>query len=191
MTIEESLKQARLRAGLSQRALARLAHTSPAAISRYESGQMSPTIRTLSRLLEACRVAAGEGRRRWPTLALLAPTMREVLIEHGSRDAWRLVGEVLDDAATESDAELRSVVEPRPEITGESRVDATVAALAEHLCVGRGMVPPPWSQETTREARPWWFVAGDPRFEAMALRESPISFARRGILVTRGALERV
>ncbi|MEA2616917.1 MAG: hypothetical protein QOE72_2700 [Chloroflexota bacterium] len=190
MNIDTALREAREGAGLSQRALARLAHTSPAAVCRYESGQMSPTIRTLSRLLEVCRTATAQ-RRRWPTLAKLAPTMRDVLLEHGSRDAWRLVGEVLDDAATESDAELGSVVGPRPDLTGDTRVDATVAALAEYLCARRDMLPPAWTQEAGRESRPWWFVADDPRFHALALRESPISFARRGVFVTRGGLERV
>jgi transcriptional regulator with XRE-family HTH domain len=190
VSIDTALREARRQAGLSQRALARLAHTSPAAVSRYESGQMSPTIRTLTRLLDACRSAASP-RRRWPTIALLAPAMRDVLAEHGSRDAWRLVGEVLDDATTESEAEVLSVVGPRPETTGDRRVDAAVAALAEYLCVSRGLVPPAWTQESDREARPWWFVSGDARFHAVALRESPISFARRGVFVTAGGLERV
>lgn len=189
MDARATLRDAREAAGLSQRGLARLAHTSPAAISRYESGRMSPTVRTLERLLEVARSVTT--RRRWPSLAMLAPAMREVLGRHGARDAWRLVGEVLDDAATESDADLRSVLGPRPEMTGDLRVDATVAALAEHLCASRGIVPPAWTQETGREARPWWFVAGDPRLCALALRESPISFARRGVFVTAGALERL
>lgn len=189
MEVRTALRQAREGAGLSQRALARLAHTSPAAVSRYESGQMSPTVRTLTRLLEACRSAPR--RLRWPTLAMLAPSMREVLLEHGSRDAWRLVGEVLDDATSATDAELRSLVAPRPVVTGDTRVDAAVAALAEYLCARRGVAPPAWALEFGREARPWWFVADDVRFRALALRESPISFARRGVFVTKGGLERV
>ncbi len=117
--------------------------------------------------------------------------MRQVLADHGSRDAWRLVGEVLDDAGSESDLELETVLAPRPEVTGDGRVDASLAALAEYLCASRDMVPPGWSQEVDRESRPWWFVSGDPRFHALALRESPIAFARRGVFVTRGGLERV
>ncbi len=151
---------------------------------------MSPTVRTLTRLLEVCRASARR-RLRWPTLAMLAPTMHEVLGEHGSRDAWRLVGEVLDDAATATELELLSVVGPRPQLTGDPRIDATLAALAEHLCARRGLVPPAWTQEMDREARPWWFVAEDARFRALALRESPISFARRGVFVTAGGLERM
>lgn len=44
---------ARERAGLSKRELARRAGTSPAAIVKYEAGTMSPTVETLSRILDA------------------------------------------------------------------------------------------------------------------------------------------
>ena len=44
---------ARERAGLSKRELARRAGTSPAAIVKYEAGIMSPTVDTLSRILDA------------------------------------------------------------------------------------------------------------------------------------------
>jgi len=47
------LRQARARAGLSQRALARRAGTAQSVIARIESGQSSPTWETLGRLLEA------------------------------------------------------------------------------------------------------------------------------------------
>ena len=47
------LRQARTRAGLSQRALARRAGTAQSVIARIEKGQTSPTWETLERLLEA------------------------------------------------------------------------------------------------------------------------------------------
>ena len=43
-----------MRLGVSKRELARRAHTSPAAIVEYESGRRSPTVDTLSRLIDAC-----------------------------------------------------------------------------------------------------------------------------------------
>lgn len=48
------LRTAREGAGLSQRRLARLAGTSQAAVSCYERGTVSPSVRTLTRLLDAC-----------------------------------------------------------------------------------------------------------------------------------------
>lgn len=47
------LRQARTRAGLSQRALAARAGTSQAAVAAIESGRTSPTVPTLERLLAA------------------------------------------------------------------------------------------------------------------------------------------
>jgi transcriptional regulator with XRE-family HTH domain len=47
------LRTARTRAGLTQRALARRAGTAQSVVARIESGQVSPTVATLSRLLDA------------------------------------------------------------------------------------------------------------------------------------------
>jgi transcriptional regulator with XRE-family HTH domain len=47
------LRQARHRAGLSQRTLAERARTAQSAIARIERGQTSPTWDTLARLVEA------------------------------------------------------------------------------------------------------------------------------------------
>jgi hypothetical protein len=53
MTVSELLREARVAAGLSQAELARRAGTSQPAVSRYESGESSPSVRTLERLLRA------------------------------------------------------------------------------------------------------------------------------------------
>src|SRR5258705_1890829 len=50
------LREARTRAGLSQRALARRAGTAQSVIARIERGQASPTWETLERLLDAAGV---------------------------------------------------------------------------------------------------------------------------------------
>ena len=48
------LRQARLRAGLSQRELARRAKTSQSAIARWESGEVLPSFERLRELIRAC-----------------------------------------------------------------------------------------------------------------------------------------
>lgn len=48
------IRQARARAGLTKRALAAAAATSPSALVAYETGRRSPTVATLDRLLAAC-----------------------------------------------------------------------------------------------------------------------------------------
>jgi transcriptional regulator with XRE-family HTH domain len=56
-----ALRQARRLAGLSKRALARRAATSPAAIVMYEAGLREPTVPTLLRLLRAAGFAGQVG----------------------------------------------------------------------------------------------------------------------------------
>ena len=48
------IKEARKRAGLSQRQLAERLATSQSVIARWESGSRSPTMETVSRALQAC-----------------------------------------------------------------------------------------------------------------------------------------
>jgi len=176
----------RLAAHLSQRELARRAGTSPATLHRYESGRVDPSTATLNRILHACLPR----RRRWAAVAELAPAIAAALRDGTATEAWRLtVGEFLDDDRTASDADTQLAVADEPAPTGDARADALAAALAEYVCVRRGLATPRWTQ-APRELAPWWFVAG-PSFRALALRESPPSFARRGIFVTVGALERV
>lgn len=182
------LRNTRLACGLSQRETARLAATSASAVSRYEQGLTSPTVGTLNRLLSACYQ---RGKRRWPTLADLAPALAERIEHDTSANAWRLVGEVVDDEKSRSREETAACISVRPDLTSNTQADATVAALAEWLALQRSIPAPPWSQEGYREARPWWFVSGHRSFYAQALRDSPISFSRRGVFITRQALERV
>lgn len=145
---------------------------------------MDPTSGTVNRILHACMPR----RRRWATVAELARGLDgEVTRGHGH--PWRLVGEFLDDDRGADDPEARLSVTDAPAPTATVRAQALACALAEYVCIRRGLVPPSWTQLSV-EAVPWWFVAGD-RFAALALRESPMSFARRGIFVTRGALERI
>jgi hypothetical protein len=49
-----TLREARRRAGLTQRQLAERAGTSKAAVARYESGRVTPDLATFARLVEAC-----------------------------------------------------------------------------------------------------------------------------------------
>jgi class 3 adenylate cyclase len=78
-----------------------------------------------------------------------------------------------------------------PPLTGDARVDAALAAMAEHLGRRDGWPVPAWTREPQREALPWWFVTELRGLHPRALVESPSSFRRRGVFITRGALERV
>jgi hypothetical protein len=117
--------------------------------------------------------------------------MARILGSKGSLAAWRLVGEVLDDEKVGTLEETAIVVADHPARTGDDRVDALMAALAEHLSLRRQIPAPGWTEDSTRVSRPWWFVAESRDWIPTSLRESPPSFARRGIFVTAGALERI
>jgi hypothetical protein len=77
---------------------------------------------------------------------------------------------------------------PRP--TGDIRVDAAFAAMAEYLARRDGWTVPSWAGLSEREAWPWWFVTDLRGLHPQALVESPSSFRRRGVFITSGALER-
>lgn len=75
-----------------------------------------------------------------------------------------------------------------PPTTGDARVDA---AFAEHLARRDGWPAFPWTREPGREAMPWWFVTELRGLHPQAIVESPPSFRRRGVFITRGAPQRV
>lgn len=50
----EVIREARSRAGISLRELARRAETSPATVTRYERGLINPSMATVERLVAAC-----------------------------------------------------------------------------------------------------------------------------------------
>lgn len=77
-----------------------------------------------------------------------------------------------------------------PRSTGDSRVDAAFAGMAEYLARRDGWTVPSWARLSEREAWPWWFVTDLQGMHARALVESPSSFRRRGVFITSGALDR-
>lgn len=78
-----------------------------------------------------------------------------------------------------------------PELTGDSRVDAAFAALAEHLARRDDWPVPDWARDPTRSTDDWWFVTELPGMHPWSLRESPLSFRRRGVFIAANGLERV
>jgi hypothetical protein len=119
------------------------------------------------------------------------------MIEDGERLSrlWRYVfAQLLDDYTSvlhhqgvQAAAQMWAGT-PRP--TGDVRVDAAFAAMAEYLARRDGWAVPLWARLPEREAWPWWFVTDLRGLHARALVESPSSFRRRGVFITSGALER-
>lgn len=108
---------------------------------------------------------------------------------------WRYVfAQVLDDYTSvlhhSGVAAAARMWADAPRATGDIRVDAAFAAMAEYLARKDGWTVPSWARLPEREAWPWWFVTDLVGLHAQALVESPSSFRRRGVFITSGALER-
>lgn len=106
----------------------------------------------------------------------------------GEAEALRLAFSFIELYEKANRALRIGMVEARPETTGDRRFDALLAAIAEHLRAADFVPGPAWAGESDRFLDEWWFVAGLRSLEADALVHSPISFSRRGIFVTAGAL---
>jgi len=99
MDAAQTLRDARRRAGLSQRALARLANTQQPAVARIESRAVVPRVDTLDRLLAACGLAlatvprpgAGIDRTQIRDLLALSPGDRLRLAARDGRGLDRLL----------------------------------------------------------------------------------------------------
>lgn len=144
----------------------------------------------------ACRYHFGMDTRAFGT-ADQAAGGAAAMLGDGERLSrlWRYVfAQLLDDytsvlrhAGTQAAARMWSQA---PRRTGDSRVDAAFAAMAEHLARRDGWTVPAWARLPGREAWPWWFVTDLRGLHPQALIESPSSFRRRGVFITSGALER-
>jgi hypothetical protein len=112
------------------------------------------------------------------------------------RGVWRFViVQLLDDYSSVKRfrglAAAADLFREPPGAMGDSRVDAALAALAEHLARRDGWPTPLWAARHLGPAIPWWFVSELESLQAMAIQQSPLSFRKRGVFIVHGALDRV
>jgi hypothetical protein len=154
-----------------------------------------------------CRLAKGSGCPGTATIACVevrafdtadeAAGSAVAMIEDGERLSrlWRYVfAQLLDDYTSVLHHQgVRAAAQmwaSAPRTTGDVRVDAAFAAMAEYLARRDGWAVPSWARLPGREAWPWWFVTDLRGLHPRALVESPSSFRRRGVFITSGALDR-
>jgi hypothetical protein len=102
------------------------------------------------------------------------------------------VREFLDEFSVRYSPELRAAaIVERPPQTGDSRFDAFIGALAEHLALRFELERPPWSVEQDRFLERFWFVSEVPGFRAIAIAQAPAAFKRRGVFIPERSLQRV
>lgn len=131
---------------------------------------------------------------RW-TAVTGADACRELLSEgRPLTECWRFgilqTVDAYNRAITRGGTTLASqVFQSPPPRTGNRNVDAAFAALAEHLAERDGWAPPAWIHEPHRTDANW-YVAEAPSLEQWIRDQTPVHFARRGIAISRDALNR-
>jgi hypothetical protein len=125
---------------------------------------------------------------RRPTLADVAVEVAACLAEGDEASALRLAFRCVELFESAPVEERAALVANSPRLVGDRRYDALLAAIAEYLCARNGMLPPDWVEDEFRFLELWWFVSGVRSLHADAIAHSPISFARRGVFITAGAL---
>ena len=108
----------------------------------------------------------------------------------GSDLRTRLAG-FLDEFYRDGDGvRQRERVEEEPQRTGDTKLDAYLGAIAEHLCrrwiLGE---PPRWVERRWRFLQTPWFMDGE-RMKPILLKESPGAFRRRLIFTEAEPLRR-
>lgn len=106
----------------------------------------------------------------------------------GEAEARRLAFSVVETIDRAPRDEVQALVAASPASTGDPRFDALLAAVVEHACTKRSMPAPSWVNEPQRFLSTWWFMSEMPSLHADAIVHSPISFSRRGVFITSGAL---
>ena len=114
-------------------------------------------------------------------------------IENGEPQDVMLAGFVDTFDFAKTDGDRYASIEREPKLTGDSRLDALVGAIAEYLAKQRrlGRVPH-WVCDPARRLDRPWFTAADP---SDAMREyltfrSPAEFASRNIFTEERPLRR-
>lgn len=109
--------------------------------------------------------------------------------ELGGIDAF--LREFLDTYYLEQDAGARStMLSHEPPLGGDERVDAYLAAVAEHLAFRDHLPVPRWTAGKARFLKRPFFPAGLESLKATLLMESPTAFRRRMIFVGADPLYR-
>jgi hypothetical protein len=107
-------------------------------------------------------------------------------------DFRHAVREFLDEFALRGDDGSREqAIAEEPAATGDSRHDAYLGALAEHLAAIHHLSRPAWSVEPGRFLSRFWFVSDTPGFRAISIAQAPAAFRRRGVFIPERSLHRV
>jgi hypothetical protein len=98
------------------------------------------------------------------------------------RVRWKLVWEFLEEYRWEPAETQAGLLQAEPQLVGDERWDALLAALAEHLCAQHDLAPPEWAEP--RVLRRAWFPAELAIQRADALVRAPAAFRKHGVYLS-------
>lgn len=175
------VRQARGRAGLSQRALAERAGVAYKTVQLAERDGHDLRASTASSLARALGVRPGVHATSTGTIR---DACREV--ERRGFGSWTLALPEFFDEFRRNPAE--ESVRRRPSC-GDPRLQAMAASVVEALCAEQKVAVPSWCASVPPLRRPW-FPSGIQSLKASALVECPAWFRRRNIFVLGNFLAR-
>ena len=182
------LKQGRLSAGLSARALARQAGTAQARLSEIERGVHDPSVGTIDRALRAAGWQLAVLPTRAPTAAAVALDVLAAVAAGPTSEerAFRSLLSLSDGLASAEPALRVALCVAPPPLTGDTRFDAAIAAVVEYHLSRSKLPVPGWVREPSRTlAEPW---TPDPYAGPELAAEVPESFRRHGVLLAEREL---
>lgn len=186
----DTLRERRIAAGLSQRALARRARVQQTDVARIEAHRVQPTLPVLGRLLDALDTELRPVGNPPPDDGIAASVAAEIrglvsqadLEPRALNEAFRAAAGIVDEAQRTTPNQFRRSVTKAPEPTGVPGFDALIASLVEDSCEKFGIDAPGWVDDDWRFVGEW-FTSGVPEFREDALSESPPAFRRHGVYV--------
>jgi hypothetical protein len=123
-----------------------------------------------------------------PDIEDVASEVSQCLTKGDTSSAFRVVARFLEFYDKADWPTREGMVSPRPTSTGSARYDAMLAAIVEYACATHRILAPAWVNEPVYFLDEFWFVSGLKSLHADAIVHSPISFKRRGVFLTQGAL---
>ena len=171
---------ARIRAdaGLSRRAVAARAGVPASTVSRIEAGRSDPTLTMLDRIAAAAGRRLELADRSLPSPSLAGLAERAISCP-GRRVDWTRIRGLLDWLRERPDRVARAIDDPPPR-TGDQRLDALLAGIAEKVADDADVARPRWCGAVPGLEKPWE-APGTPRMRAAAAAAVPPQLAARNI----------
>jgi transcriptional regulator with XRE-family HTH domain len=171
--------EARERAGLSRKALAKRAGVPVSTVSRIEEAEVDPTTTMLRRLLAAAGRTLDFATGAVPQDSVAALTDAWSASPGGTKINWTRLRAFLDALHAHPDRLGAAIATPPPR-SGNDQLDNLLAALAEKLADDASMMRPRWCAAVHPLPVPWE-PPGTPRMKASARRSAPKQFKDRNI----------